>query len=88
MLPAFGVIIDDVLKLLRLIGAKNAANSLNDSENSKKYSGNLVVDNALTNINKNDYLNNIIKVNDGTSDEDDNVSKEDLVNRLNNLKNK
>lgn len=88
MLPAFGVIIYDVMKLLRLIGAKNAAGSLNDSANSKKSSGNIVLDNALTNINKNDYLNNIVNVNDDNSDTADNISKEDLVNRLNNLKNK
>lgn len=88
LLPAFGVIIYDVMKLLRLVNAKKAANTLDDSENASKSSGNLVVDNALKEINRNDYLNDVVNVKNNNDIADDNLSKDDLVNRLNNLKNK
>lgn len=88
LLPAFGVIIYDVMKLLKLVSAKKAANTLDDNENVSKSSGNLVVDNALKEISRNDYLNDVIKNKNNNSVDDDTISKDDLVNRLNNLKNK
>lgn len=88
MLPAFGVIIYDVMKLLRLVNAKKVATKLDDNNNLNKSTGNLVVDNALKEISKNDYLNDVINVKDNNQNDDDNISKDDLVNRLNDLKNK
>lgn len=88
MLPAFGVIIYDVMKLLRLVNAKNAATKLKDKNGVNKSSGNLVVDNALKGISRNDYFNDVVNVKDINQNDEDNLSKDDLVNRLNDLKNK
>lgn len=88
MLPAFGVIIYDVMKLLRLVNAKKIATKLDDNNNLNKSTGNLVVDNALKEISRNDYLNDVVNVKDNNQNDGDNLSKDDLVNRLNDLKNK
>lgn len=123
LLPAMGVIIYDVIKLIKLLATKSTADKLN---NKKKISTNQTTDKALDNIKKSDNIDDTfdkikediakqnlindqepqkeekIKVEEPieikeepileekivTSTEENNISKDDFMNRLNALKNK
>ncbi len=100
LLPAMGVIIYDVIKLFKLLGAKTTSDKIKNKGNKKKI--NINVDKAIDNIKKNDYSgdslkdikDNILKDN-GISDKEikdsntliDKDNKNDNSN-LNNDKNK
>ena len=117
LLPAMGVIVYDVIKLLKLLATKSTAEKVNNKN--KKISTNETTDKALDNIKKTNNINDtfdkikediakqnlisnqespkeenikveesIIEEKIATSTEENNISKDDFMNRLNALKNK
>lgn len=103
LVPAFGVIVFDVIKLIKLMTAKSMTKNVKSNDTKKVLTGDMDVDNVLLNINKTDLpsdnlvLHDLLKNNNDDSSvvKEDNIdipqnklTKEDLVGRLNNLKNK
>lgn len=73
LLPAMGVIVYDVIKVIRLVSAKNKAlNISGDDEykNKKVIDNNKEINETLEKIRKNDYLNNIEELKKMTEDKE------------------
>lgn len=92
LLPAMGVIIYDVFKLFKLLGTKNVSDKVKSKET--KSTGDIKIDNIRTIIKKNEYqdnfnrLKNLHKPNDIKVVDNQNINRNDYLQRLNNLKNK
>lgn len=79
LLPAMGVIVYDVIKLVKLLSAKNSSSKVKESMGTS--TGDISMDNVISTIKKNDYQENLKKLKSSKM-----VSKKSYLERLNNLK--
>ncbi len=92
LLPAMGVIVYDVMKLIKLLSTKNVSDKV-ESKDSKS-SGDIKIDNIRSVLKKKDYQDNFNKLksinsNSNVNDyEGKNINRDDYLERLKNLKNK
>lgn len=90
LLPAMGVIVYDVMKLIKLLSTKNVSDKV-ESKMSKS-SGDIKIDNIRSVLKKKDYQDNFNKLKELHSGSEvvleDNINRDDYLKRLNDLKNK
>lgn len=92
LLPAMGVIVYDVMKLVKLLSTKSVSDKVESKESNS--SGDIKIDSIRSVLKKKDYQDNFNKLKSINSNSDvndyesKNINRDDYLERLNKLKNK